>query len=250
MEIRMQGTNSFTVSQRIRDYILKRVEKLNYFSSHINEISFHLAKEKLVYRITGTLSIRKSGVYQFESTADEMYTAIDKIVHKIDVKIIREKSKLQKHNKLGHQEVVEFFYEHENNVPEPTKNIGLFNKPITLLDAYLQMKVEGVDFYGFNLLQGDDMITPTFLRILDDNVVYLFKKEEVDSYNEYSLKTSDKIVEEDKKIRNIILKRLSLLDAQKGILEQDYHFNIFINNASDKINFLFKEGNGKWKLIS
>ncbi len=62
MEIRMQGTNSFTVSQRIRDYILKRVEKLNYFGSHINEISFHLAKEKLVYRITGTLSIRKSEV--------------------------------------------------------------------------------------------------------------------------------------------------------------------------------------------
>jgi len=248
MEIRIQGTNSFTVSKRIEDYILKRVEKLNYFKAHIDEIIFYLTSEKLIYKISATLAIKKSGVHKFEAHADEMYTAIDKVIHKIDVKINREKTKMQKHNNLSHQEIAEFFTHHESNKPEPTRNIQINNKPSTLTDAFLQMNVEGNDFYGFILIESDTKIAPAFLRKLDDDIIYLFKKKDEDVYSEFSIKTSNKSIEEDKKIRDIVLKKMELLDAQKDILDQDYHFNLFIDN-NDKINFLFKEGNGKWKLI-
>lgn len=249
MDINIQGSNRFTVSQRMRDYILKRMEKLNYFKNHINSINFHLEAERHIYIISSTLSINKFGVYKFEAEAEEMYTAIDKIIHKMDVKINREKSKIQDHSNIAHEKTIDFFYEHDNDKPEPTKFVDLSIKPTTLLDAYLKMKLEEKDFYGFNLIEENENIAPAFLRKLEDDVIYLFKKDGTESYIEYSLKTSKKNVEKDRKIRNIELKKMNLLNAQKKILDQDFHFNLYIDD-NEKINFLFKEGNGKWKLIS
>ena len=41
MEIKIQGTKNFEVTKNIKSYLLKRIEKLNYFKSHIDTISFH-----------------------------------------------------------------------------------------------------------------------------------------------------------------------------------------------------------------
>ncbi len=217
----------------------------------IERLYFHLSSEKLEFKIDATLNIRKLGVNKFEASAEEMYTAIDKIIHKIDVKINREKSRIQDHSKLGHQDMVDFFTEHEKNQPEPTKNIMLHSKPSTLSDAYQQMIIEGTDFYGFNLIhEKSEEIAPAFLRKLDDKLLYLFKKVKDDAYAEYLIKIQENnLAVEDKKIKDIFLKNLNLFEAQKDVLEQEFHFNIFIDNKNN-VNFLFKEGNGKWKLIS
>jgi putative sigma-54 modulation protein len=249
MKVKIQGSSNFTVSQRIKDYIDKRVDKLNYFQSHIDDLNIHIESEKLQFRLSAILSIKKIGVYKFEATADEVYTAIDKLVHKMDVKINREKSKIQKHNNMGHEQMIEFFFHHDKNDPEPTRNIPIKNKPATLIDAYLEMKLENQDFLGFNLIEEDSDVAPAFLRRLDDDIVYLFKKNGNGSYSEVSLKTTQDKVEESQKIREIVLEKMSLMDAQKNILDQDYHFNLFLDHQ-DRVSFLFKEGNGKWKLIS
>lgn len=249
MEVRIHGSNSFTVSNRMRGYIEKKVEKLHYFKSHINEINFHLSSEKLIYRITATMSINKFGVNKFEATAGEMYTAIDKIIHKMDVKINREKSKIQNHNNLNHQELVNFFFEHQEDKPEPTKSVSVNSKPATLMDAYMQMEMDKNDFYGFNLIHENDHVAPAFLRKLEDNVIYLFRKDGNGLYSEFSLKKEGDDIKEDQKIRELLLKEMNLLDAQKDVLNQDYPFNIYVDNEK-RVSFLYKEGNGKWQLIS
>ena len=250
MDIKIQGSGSFNLSSKIEEYIKKRVEKLNFFKTHIEKITFHLESEKLIYKITATLIMKKFGTYKFEASANEMYTAIDKIIHKMDVKINREKSKIQNHNNLGHQEVVELFFEHDKNMPEPTKEISIEKKPTTLLDAYLQMKLDESTFHGFTLVQADNTVSPAFLRKIEDDHIYLYKQESGNAYSEYSLKPTDNTISEEEKIRTIELKSMTLLDAQKDVLEQDYHYNVYIDEANNKINFLLKEGNGKWKLIS
>lgn len=250
MDIKIQGSNSFNVSGKIEEYIKKRMEKLNFFKTHIEKVTFHLESEKLLYKITAALILKKLGTYKFEAAANEMYTAIDKIIHKMDVKINREKSKIQKHSNLGHQEIVELFFEHDKNMPEPTKEIAIEKKPTALMDAYLQMKLDGSTFHGFTLIQADNSVSPAFLRKIEDDHIYLFKQESNNSYSEYSLKPDENSINEEKKIRTIELKSMSLLDAQKDVLEQDYHYNVYIDEANNKINFLLKEGNGKWKLIS
>ncbi len=249
METIIQGSNNFTVSQEIKNYLLKRIEKLNYFKNHIDKITFHLNSEKLIYIISATLSIKKIGIYKFEAKADEMYTAIDMIVHKMDIKINREKSKIQQHNNPGHEAVIDFFYEHEKDNPEPTRNIEIYKKPLTLIDAFMQMKNDNNPIFGFNLISDDSKIVPAFLRKIDDDIIYLLQQKNKDSFSEFPLKILKKSCKEGKKIRDIKLKQMNLLEAQKNILNQEYHYDIYYDN-NNQINLLIKEDNGKWLLIS
>ncbi|OHD12141.1 MAG: ribosomal subunit interface protein [Spirochaetes bacterium GWC1_27_15] len=250
MNLLIQGVNNFNVSERLKSYIGKRTEKLSYFKNHINEIHFHITEEKHEFKIDVNLSLRKLGSYKFETKDKDLHSAIDKIVHKIDVKINREKSKIQDHSKASHEEVVQFFYEHEENMPEPTTEIEVDTKPTTLVDAYLMLKDESTEFIGFYLVNKEDNNSVAFLRKVSEDVFYLLSKKDDKSYTEYSLKVSATTCEIDKEIRSIDLPKFNLLAAQKDILDNDFHFDLFANSANNKISLLYKEGNGKWFLLS
>lgn len=247
MNLIVQGSKNFTISDRMRGYIEKKIEKIGYFKSHIKEIDFHLDKEKLNFKVDVTILTHKFGSYQFSTTDLEMYSAIDKILHKIDVKINREKSKIKDHNKVGHEEFVEFFNEHEENKAEPTNTVSLSSKPTDIQDAYLALKDSRIDFMGFTNITD---LSSAFLRKLDDDIIYVFKKDSDTVYGEYAVNIENGKVSIGKKVRDIVLEKLSILDAQKKILDQDYHFDVFVNAGENKISFLFKENNGKWVVIA
>ena len=250
MDLVVQGSSNFSVSDRMKRYIEKRIKKVSYFKPHMNEIKFHLSSEKRLYKVDVVI-VSKFGTYKFQATDREMYSAIDKVVHKMDVKIYREKSKIKNHSKADYEEgFINFFTEHERDEPEPTDTISINDKPTILQDAYLQMVDEETDFYGFQYIDEDQGSYPAFLRKLEDNILYLFKKKDDGSYAEYSLQTADKSVSISEEVRAIPLRKLNLLTAQKEVLAQDYYYEVFINSATNNINFLFKEGNGKWKLLT
>lgn len=254
MNLIIQGSSSFSVSERMKKYIEKRLKKLNYFDQHIDEIKFHLdAEKKHTYKIDAIIITHKFGTYKFHASDREMYTTIDKIVHKMDVKIYREKTKIKNHSKPGHHEevITEFFTEHERDEPEPTKMIELNQKPTTLQDAYLHMVQENSDFFGFNYIKDEkEAAEPAFLRKLEDDITYLFTKQDDINYIEYSLTGDNTKVEVADVVRTIPLKKLNLLSAQREVLKQDYFFGMYIDSSSEKVSFLLKEGNGKWKLMS
>lgn len=250
MNLSIQGSNNFTVSTKMKDYITKRVEKLDYFKNHIQDIIFHLNAEKHEKKVDAILSIKKFGTHKFSANAQEIYTAIDKVVHKMDVKINREKSKIQEHNGIDHEKIVDFFYEHEENNPEPTKNISISNKPMTIIEAVLEMKLDNQEFFGFQLIEDKSNISIAFLRVLPDNTIYIFKQEDENTYTKYPITVENNSVSLGKKIREIKLKTANLIEAQKAILEHDYRFDIFIDNSSNKSFLLYKENNGKWNKIT
>lgn len=249
MQITIQGSKNFHVSDRMKDYINKKLVKLNYFKNTINDIDFHLDAEKHFFKITSILTFKKFGPTKMETSAEEMYTAIDKIIHKLDTKIQREKSRIQDHNTPGHMEIIEKLDEHEITQAEPVRQVELEQKPATLSDAILQMNMKNIDYYGFNLLDENEKCAPALLRKADDETTFLFKKEKNDNYSEFVLKISKNNIKLDKKIREIELKTMGLLDAQKFIIKDEFYYNIFLDNDNN-INFLLKESNNKWDLIS
>ncbi|MBN2544464.1 MAG: ribosome-associated translation inhibitor RaiA [Spirochaetes bacterium] len=249
MQVTIQGSKNFHVSDRMKEYINKKLVKLNYFKNTINDINFHLDAEKHIFKISSILTFKKFGPTKIETSAEEMYTAIDKIIHKLDTKIQREKSRIQDHNNPGHMEIVEKLDNHEIAQAEPTRFIELEQKPTTLSDAVLQMKMKNIDYYGFTLLDEDEKFAPALLRKLDDEMIFLFKKEKNNNYSEYILKILKDNIKLDKKIREIELKKMTLLEAQRFILKDEFYYNIFLDN-DNKINFLLKESNNKWDLIS
>ena len=84
MDIKIKHSKNIPLSERLNDYILKRSEKLNYYNSNITSINFHLESEKMDYKVSATLSIKKLGVFKFQTDAKDMYTAVDKIIHKME----------------------------------------------------------------------------------------------------------------------------------------------------------------------
>lgn len=248
MKITIQGSKNFHLSERIKEYINKKAAKLNYFKETINQIDFYLDAEKHIYKASAVLTFKKFGPSKFETSAEEMYTAIDKLIHKMDVKIQREKSRIQDHSNPSHAEVIEKIVPSTADSKNNIKHVALEQKPSTLDDAILQMKARKIDYYGFNLIGDDGKIAPAFLKKMDDEVVYLFKSEK-GKYAEYLLRLDKDLVKENKRLRDIELKAMSLPDAKESILSGDFYYNIFIDNEN-KINFLLKEEAEKWQVIS
>jgi len=246
MNLVIQGSANFSVSENIKDHISKRLEKLNYFKNHIKEINFHLDTEKHDFKIDVTVSVNKLGVLKFQAIDKSIYETIDKIIHKIDVKINREKSKIQDHAKATHEDLVEFYYEHEKNTAEPTIKIEVPSNALSLSEAFNCITKDNHDFIGFYSAENNSL---SFLRKSQDDVLNLLKKKSDTLYSEFSLKLKGSSIEVEKEVREIILSKQSLLDAQKNILEQDYNYSVYIDSAINKPGLLYKEDNGKWKLI-
>lgn len=253
--LQIQGSKNFVVSDRMRAYIIKRIEKLNYFLSQITEMSFHLDKEKdYICKVSVTLTLKKIGTMRFEATDEKMYNAVDKVVHKMDVKINREKSKFQEHDKQGqtHEDFVQFFDNHEHDTPEPTEIIDLSPKATALTDAYLQMKETNFEFFGFNMFDDEKKDNPSaaFIRKIDNDIYYLVSKKDDTTYKYSNLTIEGDKVSIGAEVYEIPLTKKSLLEAQKMIYDSDHHFKLFVYANNDKLALLFKEGNGKWGLIS
>ncbi len=246
MNVQVQGSQTFNVSERMKNYIKKRVEKLSYFKGHINDLVFNLNNEKHTFVVAARFNMPKFGQYNFEANANEMYTAIDKIIHKIDVKINREKTRIQDHSGLSTDAKVEFFYEHEKNLPEPTRDVRINEKPTTLIDAYLQMKEEHAEFLGFNFINEKNQVAPGFLRKVDDDYLYLFDKKDADNYEVWSLTTDGDAVKKVKIEMDIPIENLSTMDAQKRIMDNDFHYDVYVDTSTKAISLMFKENNGKW----
>jgi len=249
MNVKIHGSNNFQISESIKDYIDKRMGKLSYFESHINEVNFNLQAEKILFKINATLSVSRFGVFKFETTAEDVYTAIDKIIHVMDVKINKEKTKIQNHNNLGHEDIVNYFSDHEEDNHVQVKHIPLYSRPLTLVDAYLQMECDGTNHFGFNLILEDDKILPAFLR-KDSKKVFFYKMGKTNSIVECPLSIKGKSVKEDKKTKDLELKEMDIFEAQSALVDDKGKCKIFIDANNKKINFLLKEDNGKLALIS
>ena len=126
----------------------------------------------MFYLVNVTIVTHKFGNYQFSTSDEEMHNAIDKVLHKIDVKINREKSKIKEQTKGSREEVVEFFFNHEEDKAEPSLEVVVDSKPTEIIDAYLQMKSSDMDYFGFTLVDG---LQSAFLRRIGEDVFHLFK---------------------------------------------------------------------------
>lgn len=106
MNLIIQGCKTFSVSDSMKSTIEEKILKFDFFKENIKEIDFHLDKEKFVYKVDVTMITHKLGTFRFTAEDEDMYNAIDKVMHKIDEKIHRESDKMHEHasNREGYVE--------------------------------------------------------------------------------------------------------------------------------------------------
>lgn len=149
MEFIIRGKN-FPVTDSLRQYVEKRLGKMERFLEGVDEIQVNLSLARDNHVVEVTIPLNGYLLRGEESTGD-MYGSIDRVVEKLEKQIAKYKTKLAKKVKGGAIKdlVIEI---PEQTSPEPrlirTKRFAI--KPMSIDEAIMQMNLLGHSFFVFS----------------------------------------------------------------------------------------------------
>ena len=155
MNITVSGKNGMTVTDGLRDAVIKNVSKLSKYFPEDTEVRTVLSVQKNNHIAEITIPF-KGIIFRAEEVSDDMYVSIDRVVDKIEKQILKHKAKLK--NRFGSNESIRFeiplVYEEAKGEEEEgsfeivkTKRFPI--KPMSPEEAILQMNLLGHNFFVF-----------------------------------------------------------------------------------------------------
>jgi putative sigma-54 modulation protein len=96
MNIDIKGVH-VEVNDSTREYIDKKLQRLDFASDHIMDLLFTLSQEKRQYKIDANINLRWGQAVHVSETGFDLLVGIDSLFDKMEVKINREKKKIQEH---------------------------------------------------------------------------------------------------------------------------------------------------------
>ena len=139
----------------IRDYAVEKASKIRSYFGDPNEITVVLSSEKHRYTAEIILKAGKIMVTAKEET-DDMYSAIDIAVDKVDRQITKYKEKLKHHkvnttaqNSTGSFDILDAQSKGQETPQKIIKRESMYAKPMSLDEAVLQLGLLDSDFLVF-----------------------------------------------------------------------------------------------------
>jgi putative sigma-54 modulation protein len=106
MNVHLTG-HQIAVTPAIREYVATKLQRIKQHFDQVMEVNVIMSVEKLQQKIEATVHVRGKDIF-CESTAEDMYAAIDGLVDKLDRTILKHKEKhlAQRHDgaTIKHQE--------------------------------------------------------------------------------------------------------------------------------------------------
>ena len=161
MRMDIRGRN-IEITDSLKDYTTKRLSKIEKYidDARVAQVALSLEGEDHKVEVTITLN---NIILRAEVTAEDMYSAIDMVVEKLDKQIEKHKTKLYKrHRGTGLKQLLDEEVRHEQSAKEVqekfpivrTKRFAL--KPMDEEEAIMQMSLLGHSFFMFyNANTGD-----------------------------------------------------------------------------------------------
>ena len=145
----------FTLTERLKKSIEKKLERLDKFFGSETEITVSLIVEGNSEKIE--LTIFENGLfYRSEETDDKILCALDRAIDVIERQIRKNKTKLQKSIKREYLPFTEFDdvdYEEDEIKISKIKHFPI--KPMSAEEAVLQMNMLGHEFFVFKDMDTD-----------------------------------------------------------------------------------------------
>ena len=150
-----------SVSQKKKDYITKKIGKLDKFFKTESEARIVIGSQKDKEYIEATIYSDEFMV-RAEAQQDDIYQAIDKAVDIIERQIRKNKTKLEKRIKreaVSDNELLsgEVFSEEEDSEFKVIKTKRFSVKPMSVQEAILQMNLLGHSFFVFKNQDTDEL---------------------------------------------------------------------------------------------
>lgn len=147
MKVLVRGRN-IEVTDALKDYVTKRLGKLDKYLDNLGDAQVTLAVEKESHRIEVTIPVNGMILRGEEATGD-MYTSIDMVVEKLEKQIEKFKGKLTRRAGKGAPEG-KGAAAHDENGPKVVKTKRFAIKPMAIDEAVLQMNLLGHSFFVFS----------------------------------------------------------------------------------------------------
>jgi putative sigma-54 modulation protein len=97
MQISISG-QQLDITESLHNHVSEKVEKIVRHFDHVTNTNVVLHVEKTRHIAEATVNT-KGAMIHASSTADDMYTAIDAMAHKLDRQVIKHKEKLTDHHR-------------------------------------------------------------------------------------------------------------------------------------------------------
>ncbi len=87
----------FNITDETKEYIEKKIHKIDYAGDLIVDVLFTLTKEKNEYKIEVNINFRWNYSHHISVSKFDMIEGIDVLMDKIEKKVRREKEKIKEH---------------------------------------------------------------------------------------------------------------------------------------------------------
>ncbi|QGG49241.1 ribosome hibernation-promoting factor, HPF/YfiA family [Heliorestis convoluta] len=160
MNIQVRGKN-IEVTPALRDYVNKRLSKLEKYFNHIGEIRVTLVVEGDMHKVEVTVPASDL-VMRAEETHQDMYAAIDLVIEKLSRQIDAYKTRLSR--RLKNHGFREFAYDNynerpvkEDQGPSIVRSKRFAFKPMPVDEAIMQMNLLGHTFFVFTNAESEQV---------------------------------------------------------------------------------------------
>ncbi|MBR5913242.1 MAG: ribosome-associated translation inhibitor RaiA [Selenomonadaceae bacterium] len=163
----IRGKNT-EVTPALREYVEKRVGKVNRYFGNIDEIFVLLAIEKDRHIVEVTAEVPGGLILRGEESTGDMYTSIDLVVEKLERQIRKQKTRLEKRFRAGGfkgelieeqrlQNQAQAEIEEDSGEFPIVKTKRFFVKPMDVQEAILQMNLLNHNFFVFRDASTNDV---------------------------------------------------------------------------------------------
>jgi len=102
MNIDVKGVH-VEITDKMREYIDKKLHRLDFVSEHIIDLLLFVSQEKSQYRMEANINFRWGNSNHVQVKSYDVFEGIDALFDKLELKVIKEKKKIQDHK--GHESV-------------------------------------------------------------------------------------------------------------------------------------------------
>ncbi|MFA7467092.1 MAG: ribosome-associated translation inhibitor RaiA [Desulfotomaculaceae bacterium] len=155
MNVLVRGRN-VNVTNALKEYVEKRVGKLDKFLDGLDDITVLLVVEGDSHKVEVTIPVNGMILRGEEATGD-MYASIDLVVDKLEKQIEKYKGKLVRRRNSNEQKTAFTGYVpvEEDEGPQVVKTKRFAIKPMPVEEAVLQMDMLGHSFFVFSNAETD-----------------------------------------------------------------------------------------------
>ncbi len=146
MTVTIRGRN-IEISSALKDYVEKRLSKLEKFVDDIDEAQVTLTVDANQHRVEVTIPLNGGYILRGEESTDDMYTSVDLVVEKLIRQIEKYKGRFSKKGR-GPAKGYNAYYG-ESDRPKVVRNKKFAVKPMDLDEAIMQMNMLGHNFFVF-----------------------------------------------------------------------------------------------------